>query len=230
MSAPVTLGTLRLRARQRSNIENQFGFITDTELTAELNSEIRYVYDILVEMGGQEFYRAAHNFNTTASTDTYDLPPQFYRLTSVDVSLTGTVASGQNVITCKPYMEDERNTFKWYPGWQLDRPIYYRLRGNTINFIPSPNGIYNIQINYYPTFFGLVNPDDTFDGINGWEDLAIWKTVANIKAKGDEDPSFAMQRAAEIEQRIRALAATRDAQHPERVHDVFGMGQGYWGV
>lgn len=224
MSSPVTLAQMILAVRRRANIESQTGFITDAELTEYLNYCCSDLYDRLVQAGGQEWFRKSSTFSTNSTTDTYTLPPDFYRLTSVDATLSTNI-----VLTCRPFMEEERNQYKWYPGWLYDRPVFYRLLGmNQIRFIPTPNGTFTIGLNYYPVFAKMVQQQDTFEGINGWEEEPIWRAAAYAKAKGEEDPSFAMARVQELQQRIDALAQTRDATGPERVHDVDG---GYlpWG-
>jgi len=223
VSAPVTLTQFILAVRRRANIESQTGFITDAEITEYGNYCLSDLYDRLVQAGGQEFFRKSSTFATNSTDDTYPLPPDFYRLISVDATISSNV-----VITARPFMEQERNRFKWYPGWLYDRPIFYRMLGNNIRFVPAPNGTFSIGLNYYPAFTKLVNGSDTFDGVNGWEEEAIWRCAAYCKAKGDEDPSFALQMAAQLGERINALAQTRDSTGPERVHDV-DIGYMPWG-
>lgn len=217
MSSPVTLSQMILAVRRRANIESQTGFITEAELTEYLNYCCSDLYDRLVQAGGQEWFRRSPPpFLTNSTDDTYPLPPDFYRLTSVDVTISTNV-----VLTARPFMEEERNRYKWYPGWLYDRPIFYRLVGmGNIRFVPAPSGTFTVGLNYYPVFQKMVQQSDTFEGINGWEEEPIWRAVAYAKAKGDEDPSFAMARVQELQGRIDALAQTRDATGPERVHDV----------
>lgn len=235
MPAAVTLAGMIESVRQRANIQNQGQFISDSELTGYLNYCLADLYDKLVQAGGQEFYRKTAVITTNNVDDTYPLPPDFMRLTSVDAKFATNI-----YITCQPYMEEERNRYRWYPGWQYNRPVYYRMMGNAIRFIPQPSGTYTLELHYYPTFQKLVGTFDpttllvvegsaAFDGVNGWEEEAIWRAVAYCRQKGDEDPGFALERIAEIDQRIQALAASRDATGPERVHDVW-TNYDQWGI
>lgn len=231
MAARVRLDNMIATVRRRADIVRDTAFIDDNDITSELNSNIKATYDLLVEAGGQEFYRQSAQMVTNASTDTYVLDsfaPDFYRLISVDCFLIGGTGAIAQRISAKAYMEDERNRYTWYPSWNLNRPVYYRLLGNTIRFVPNPGGAYTVEIHYYPAFNPLVNASDSFDGINGWEDHALWMTVAYCKAKGEEDPSYALSMAAKVEDRIKALARTRDAGAPERVQDAFGYDDPWW--
>lgn len=217
MAATQTLDNMILSVRRRANIESQTGFISDAEITEYLNYTLSDLYDRLVQAGGQPWFRSSYSLTTVNGTDTYTLPSDFYRMMSVDVNIGG------NLVVCaRPFMEFERNRFKWfYQGWFSSRPIYYRLQGLTnIKFVPAPSAAFAVTLNYYPTFTKLVNAGDTFDGVNGWEEWAVWRTAAYCKAKGDEDPGYCESMAAELAQRIDAAAQSRDTDNPERVHEV----------
>lgn len=224
MASSVKLKDMILSVRRRADIVSQTGFISDAEITEYLNYCISDLYDLLVQAGGQEFFRKTQKFTTNNNTDTYDLrivAPDFYRLISVDAYLSGDASPNSNIVlSVKPFMEEERNRFKWYPGWLYNRPVYYRLQGNNITFIPAPSGNFTVGLNYFPEYHPLVSDNDDFDGINGWEEHAIWRAAAYCKQKGEDDPSFCMARVSELESRINALAQTRDSRGAERVNDV----------
>jgi hypothetical protein len=217
--------------RRRANIEKQTGFIPDSELVEYLNYCLGDLYERLVRAGGQEWYRRTWPIITNSTDDTYPIPGDMLRLTSVDAIFATNI-----YLTCRPFMEEERNRYRWYPGWSYERPVWYRMLGNAIRFIPAPGGAYTIQLNGYPKFRKLVGKytdatqdnlleshasAENFEGINGWEEEAIWRGVIYCKQKGEEDFSFAAARVSELEQRISAIAETRDATGPERVHDVW---------
>lgn len=220
MSAPITLANMLLAVQRRANIEGQSGFVTLPEQRERINYACADIYDKLVSARSQEFYRTTSTITTVANTSSYTLPANFYQLTSVDVAL-----GNNQTLSARPYMEAERNRFKWYPGWNYQEPIYYRLLAGSINFTPAPNGAFVITLNYYPTFtlFATDGSQDssTFDGVNGWEEAVIWRVVSEIKDKGEEDPSYAWQRYMDVVKRIEGLAAMRDAGTAERVHDVY---------
>lgn len=225
MSATVTLRQMILSARRRAGIENQQGFISDAELCEYLNYCGADLWDRLSLAGGQEFARKSCQIQTNGTDDTYPLPADHFREISVDALF----ASSNCWITCHRFMENERNRFRWLSGWQYNRPIYYRLRGNSITFIPQPNGVFSVQLNYYPTYQklvgtfaadgSLIDGSAVFDGINGWEEEMIWRAVAYCKQKGDEDAGFALARVQEMDQRIDAIADSRDMDGSERINE-----------
>ena len=236
MASPVPLASAVVSIRRRANIERQFSFIPDVEIVEYYNYCLSELYDLLVELGTQEFYRNTWQLITNATDDTYPLPPDFYKLISISIAYDTNV-----IVPLRPYMETERHMYQNLGGWNAQRPAWYRMVGKNIRFIPAPNSTYTVQINGYPVFRKLTaiytdatqktisNGDSSFDGVNGWEELAIWRVVAYCKQKGEEDAGYAMTRAAEIEQRIRTQAANRDAGNPERVQDVLGgVDPWYW--
>lgn len=226
MAATATLTQMIASVRRRANIVSQTGFIDDAEITEELNYALSELYDLLVGVGGQPFYRTSTTANTVAGTDSYALPAAFYKMQSVDIDFGGGI-----VRSAKPFSEEDRNMFK-YPlsGWVYQLPIYYRMQGQNLVFIPTPTGAFPFTLNYYPAFTKLASGSDTFDGVNGWEEYAVWVVAGYCKAKGDEDPGFCMSRAGQIKERIQALASNRDVNHNEIVadpNDELALGGGW---
>lgn len=221
MAASVTLSSMISSVRRRANIENQTSFISDAEITEYLNAGLSALYDMLVQAGGQPWYRASKTFSTSGNTAFYSFATigatDFYVMQSVDVQLG---SNNVPTVSARPYMEFERNRYKFYPGWTYATPIYYRIQDSGINFIPGPSGTFAITLNYYPVFVHLVNGSDTFDGVNGWEEYAIWKAVADCRGKGDEDPSYALGKAKELELKIQSMSEQRDAGAPERMTET----------
>lgn len=59
-----------------------------------------------------------------------------------------------------------------------------------------------------------------FDGINGYEALAIWKAVSMLLGKEETDASLAMAQIQNHTQRIESAANNRDTGMPQRIVDV----------
>ena len=200
-------------------------FVTDAEVNEYINYGLEQLYDKLIAARGQNYYRSFQTIVTTANVSAYALAADFYQLISVDWQVSG--GGSPLYISAKPYTEAERNRYRWYPGWYFNRPIYYQLQGGNLNFIPTPAGANTILINYVPTFSRLVGDSDTFDGVSGWEEWAIWAAVCDMLAKEESDTSLAMAKMAALEARITNLAADRDAGDAPRVQDVYeGAGWG----
>lgn len=236
MSAFVRLDTMRTQVRYRANLESQTAFITNAEINSYLNYWLRDLYDLVVQARGQDSVRKTQSISTVSGTASYSLASDFYQLLSVDATL------GTNLVqTLRPYMEADRNRFQWVPGWSYSSPAFYRIIGSTalsgaspsspsIKFIPTPSGVYTVTVNYVPTFTDLSSDSDTVESFNGWDLYAIFRTVADCQAKGEEDPSYAMGQAADIKQRIASLAGQKDAGNAERVHDIYAGDTYPWGI
>jgi hypothetical protein len=197
-------------------------------------------HDMLVEARAMEFFRKSFTISTVAIISSYSLPDDLYELLSVDIYI-----APNQVLSARPYMEAQRNQFRWYPGWFYNTPVLFRMQGSpttiaaalqpgVINFTPQPSSVSTIVLNYVPTFrkWATDGTEDAFefDGVNGWEMYIVWKVVAYCREKMTMDSDFAIARANEVKQRIIDLAVDRDAGDAETVHDVsadyepFGFG------
>ncbi len=243
MAAAVTVGGMVTSVRRRTNLERNFNFIPDVEIVEYIDEFGAELYDLLCEVGGQEWFRKTWEIVTRAASgsdpgDTYPLPPDFLKLTSAEIVYAANV-----VQPIAPYMETERAAFTRLTGWNIGSPAWYRMLGkDKIRFIPQPGGAYTVNLNGYPIYdrFAskvtytdstnrtLLNGQASFDGINGWEAYVIWKVVATCQGKQKVDPSLALSRAAEMADRIRTMAQNRDMTNNERVQDVVGFCDEGW--
>ena len=224
--------------QQRANIENLVlaanSVITLPELRGYINEGIQELYDLLVECRGPEWFRKSYTFNTTSNQSGYATPSDLYNLISVDINLGGNL-----FITARPYMEAERNAFRWNSAWYYDTPVYFRLQGtpdstganlapSNINFIPSPNSNFAVTLNYVPAFRPFLTDGtedgNVFDGVSGWEGLPIWAVTAICLEKLKQDSSFARAQVEKYTRRIEALGNDRQAGDAERVHDTLNAG------
>ena len=163
-----------------------------------------------------------------------DIPAQdFLEFRGLDVTFgnSSTQNSGnQIVITAKRFQWKERNKYKWWPTWVYSQPIFYAVKGNEIFLNPPPGGQFSCLLWYTPTSKKLINANDTFDGIAGWEEYAVL-FAANRALMKQERFEHAAQLAAlkeEIGARIEGLADRRDVEEPPRVSDVY-LNDGYVG-
>lgn len=214
MADAVALSVLRTKCRRLSNMETideANAFITDAELTERLNSNLRTVYDKLVEARGAGFYRSVYSFSTVAGTQAYALPAAFLALLSVNV----TPSTGQNYDLTDAQEGELSGLTSGVTQGPL--PTRYHLRGANIALLPTPSVVVPVALAYLPAFVELAADGDTFDGVCGFEEAAIWRTVAEMLAKDQSDPSFAIGRAVEWDARIQKMASHRDVGGPPRV-------------
>jgi hypothetical protein len=225
MSRSVTLLVMRGEVRSRCDIEGATARFPDAQLTKWINDGIAELWELINKVQGHAaYYRSSSPFTTVGNVPTYALPADFYKLISVDVQ-TG---SNNFTLTCRPYMESERNRYKNLTvGWIYGQPVYYQLQGQTVAFTPAPSGGYQVTLNYVPTSPILVADGDTFDGISGWEEYPILYASKKAATKDqDWDLKSALEGdLAAMRARIEEMSNERDDQ-PERPQDVIGA---HWG-
>jgi hypothetical protein len=236
---PVSLPTLVTRVAQCGNWESTavggLPFMNNVELADKINQSIAKWYDMvrLTTWGGQ-YYRKTVKFNTVGAQEFYDFQSvgmtDFLDMISVDVFAGG---PGATKITCKPYPEEQRNIFQFFPvGLLLTWPSFYQLQGNGlatptqsggpgINFIPAPPGAYQIGCNYTPVA-PILSGTQTIDSINGWDEWIVLDAAVKCAIKDrqfDLAAELRQERAIE-DARIVGAAAARDRGGAEVIHDV----------
>lgn len=236
LGTATTSGSLFGRTLQRANLEKaaNSNLFTPAEVIDNINEGIAEYWQVLGEFPDQRYAMPSVTFNTSASKDTYqigaglDIPIQdFWKPCGLDVMF------GVNLVnTSKKFMWVERNRYKnLYYGWTYNRPTFYALVGNAIKFIPLPSGQFNITLWYLPTSPVLVNPSDTFDGIQGFEEAVVCSAAIKLLTK-QERFDHAMALASErgrIYEQMRGILGTRDVEQPERVTDVMTSDDGWLG-
>lgn len=227
MATTMTLAELRTAVRQRADMVNS-QFVTDSELTSYVNQSIFELYDLLVQKYGDNYYVAnPHTFSTSNGTDQYALPSDFYKLLGVEVAVSG----GQDsYITMKPFNFSARNRYS-YPGISGYLGIYnlqYRLNGNNLFLMPSPQGGQTVRVWYVPKMTTLSADGDTLEGISGWTEYVIIDAAIKCMQKEESDVTVLMNQKQAMIGRIEAAAENRDAGSPATVSDQSTNGY-YWG-
>lgn len=232
MATPVTLTQLINRVRQRSNTEgiSAQAFITDAEITDNINQSIGDWYDMvrLTTFMGQ-YARSQYPFVTTANQSLYPLPPDCASIISVDAMINGQ----SYAISAMPYQEEQRNMFKLLPfvGWSFGiQSVWYMKQGDYLNFLPTPTAGYNITINYVPTAPVLNTGDSTLNSFNNWEEWIVLDSAIKCLIKlGNTDMIGVLS--ARLEQqttRILDAAGEADMNASEGVHETEAYGN--WGM
>lgn len=217
MAQSSTLQQLQQDALLRADMLNtQFASIP--ELTRYINQGIRELYEQLC-VSSQDYYLSQATITTSNGTDTYPLPPDFFWLRGVDVNL-----GGQQLFPARRFNWEERDAYKLQgTGWYWDQPVWYDLRGPNIVTLPAPQGVYSLLLWYYPTAPTLSASDDTFDAINGWDELITLS--AAIKLLTREESWDAVDRLkqdyAETKARVQSMSTKRNAGQGPRITDVF---------
>lgn len=194
------------------------GRISNPEIVRYINQGITRLYEQLC-LSSQDYYLSQWTVNTANGTDTYPLPGDFFWLRGIDINL-----GGQQYFPARRFNWEERDAYKLQgTGWYWDQPVWYDLRGTNIVVLPAPQGVYQLIGWYYPNAPQLAAPDDTFDGVNGWEELIVLD--AAIKMLVREESWDAVDRLqgqyAEQLDRVQRMSPKRNAGQPPRVTDIF---------
>lgn len=211
----VTLESLKTRSRERADMVGS-NFVSDEELTGYINASITELYDLLVTAYGEDYFVGSnpYSFTTESGTDTYDLPPDFYKLIGVDVQV-----NGSDWMPVKKYDFLSRN--RGQEGYSIHY-VMYRLIGSKIRFTPTPHGSHNVRLWYIPVCNELSEDEDTFDGINGWEEYVIVDVAIKMLQKEESDVSVLLLQKEKLEKRIESMKEARDAGEPEKITDIYG--------
>lgn len=215
-----TLAAITLQAQQRADMVNST-FISASEWTGMVNSSCQHLWDKLVEAYGNDYELSTAPFAITTDgvNDSYALPTDFFKLLGVDLQVSGT----SNYLTLPRFNFGERNQYS-LPGIQTfagRTNMKYRLRGNFIWFIPLPTSGMVLRMWYVPRFTPLVNPTDSFDGINGWEEFVVNDAAMKALAKEESDISSIMAMQQVQERRLDNIMENRDAGSPSTVVDIY---------
>lgn len=222
MARTRTLALLVSDVRQRTNLENS-EFVTDDEITEYLNQELAELHARMTMNEGQPHFRTTEDFDVIAGTQLYALPADFWKVQRVSANIDGIHRD------MHPFMEGERaellNT--QYLAAMFAGGPRYRIQADNIEVLPATRS-FTMTLFYVQSCVRLVNDSDTTDGFNGYEVAAIYGACATIKEKEETNPAFYLSQKDRILRQIDALAAQRDASHPERVTDVLAPSDWEW--
>jgi hypothetical protein len=216
MARSRTLGQMRSDVRLRADlVGNQF--VSDSELNEYINQSLAELYDRLVGARGQEYY-AKEQTITTTGVEGYALPADHYTTLYVELDDGGTR------YRLGSYSFHQRAALIGSSATNPGRPVAFRILESNLTLLPAPTAGYTVRHWYAPACPRLVLDADSFDGVDGWEEYAIWRAVAYVQQKEQLDVSFALSFVTSLGQRIDRLAPFRAQQNTERVTDVYRVG------
>lgn len=218
-----TLAQLITDVRDRADMNND-AHVTDAMITVWLNQGCAELWDILLYADPDRCFRTI-DVQTTAGTDTYELPEDFYQIRGLDLIIQG------RQIPVEPFSFQERvgpttGTLVGYYGAPATR---YMVRFSddvtppalALVFDPDPGTqLYRLYYIFTPAL--LVDTDDTFDGIAGWEDYAVEYARKCALERQEQDSSPAVYAMAALKARIEKMSAMKDAAYQPRIVDVRG--------
>lgn len=220
MAREVSLLELRTRAQQLAQMENST-FITTAEWNDYINVAFAKYHTLLVESRGMDRFVKSASISTFAGNASYPLPADHFETMGIDINFN----SFTNTMT--PFQFEQRNWYK-NAGWGPNQPVAYRIVGNNLTFIPTPNGPFSLTHWYIPAAVKLTLDTDKFDGVDGWDQFVCWEVVAMALAKEESDNSYASSQAQQWGTIIAQAAPNRDAEHAPRARDVFCVDRWNW--
>lgn len=182
-----------------------------------LNQAIASLWDRLTTVAPTR-YMTPTTITAVAGQREYTLPADFMALVGVSY------VQGDDVVPLKPFSYNERGVGLLehptgpYPGQFVRFDVLYQGATGTATrlvFDDDPTGTY--RADYVPTAPTLVLTTDLFDGINGWEDEAVYSVAIELAIAEQSDTSDLRANREEIRQRIAKLAPRRVIGHPKQV-------------
>lgn len=254
MGRVVTRDEIATRCRELAGQENvgvsaNRLFVSPGELNAMIDAAMRDLYDLLVRSRGHEYYLKVASTeagaqvplgapSTVGGAFGYTLPADWYETRAVRAYYDSTWRD------LAPFDPGEVSTLRNDQAIGGARGLRYRHGGNyatsadnvhreRLLIAPTPTfTIDALEVVYLPTFLTQTGLDAvTYNGVQGWEDYAVFDVVAQMLAKEESDPTFWLGRREKVEERIRSLASSRDAGRPQYIQarDPLESRGGRWG-
>lgn len=156
----------------------------------------------------EDMYLSEYYFTTAADTETYSVPTPFYKLRGVDIR----EGSGSgDWCEVRRYAWNERNVSDLD---NINDSVMYRLQGNNIRLTPTPDGGRSVRVSYIPACTLLTGSNDSFDGVNGFEEYVVVDAAIKCVIKDEGDASALMAQKMALEKRVQRMSADRDSNEP----------------
>lgn len=188
---------------------NRSAVFTDTILTRWINQAIARVYNLLTA-ADPELYAKEASLTTTASQDYVNLPADFLKLLRLDI-----LTSTSTYARLFRYALAEENNYQDLIGNATTESRYrYNVQGSKIKLKPTPGVVDTLRIVYVPCVTDLSLGSDTFDGLNGYEDLVVQYVLLRCDLREEKAIGERLQVIQQLEAAIRAAADARDEAEP----------------
>lgn len=207
----VTLTELISRVRVKADIEDST-HLTDSNITQFINNAIKSLYGTIIKTD-EGYFVEDHTFSTTSDTQTYSLPSDFYTLLSVNAKINGSSIY--------------RNVSKYNVGKRNRSSIFssrfeYRLVGNNIKFVPTPQANTPILLEYTPKPTVLTSGSDTWS-LEVFSEYIVTKAAISCLINEESDTLPLEKEFIQLKQDVIDLVY-RDDAGPDSISDVLDNG------
>lgn len=221
MARTITVSDLMAKIRRRTD-EVDSRFITDTELIDYIDSAYVVMYDILVQKF-KDYKIDFATFTTSASTNIYNLPANFYKFRGLDTS---------NGLTVNSFNFEERAMFtnSMYVNDGYETNLRYCILGETLLLLPTPQGSESLTLWYVPAPARITSEDQIIDGHAGYEEIVINLASIFVAIRDKTDPTPFENLLKFHLKRVDDAATQRDAASPGTVIDARGLYRTQYGL
>jgi hypothetical protein len=184
------------------------GVVEQTDADRILNSALREVHDMLTQAVEDYQLTTSAELTVAGGADYVALPTDVYKVRGVDRKI------GTSWQTMDRHEFGDRN--------KTSGPLTYTVAGSRLYFAPvaqAPGAI--VRVLYTPVFTDL-SDGGSFDGINGFEELAVVEAAIRMRDAEESDVQVLMARKAALMERVNMMAQRRDRGRPHKARDVRG--------
>lgn len=173
-----------------ANVQNDPSFDV-TEVNDKIDLHMPAVYDFLVAAGPADYYAAETTISVSAGIIPYALSDDFLSLVNVWVQ----------------------------EGDEWRRPID-QIQDRQRQAYRAPVQSCTLIVEYIPACPVFDEDSDTFDGVDGWDELISAKVARDLLIKREGDVGSVMAIIAQAEKRIRSFSTQRKRGGPKMMVDV----------
>lgn len=207
--AAATLAQLRTRAQQRSDMSTS-AQVSTSEWNTYVNEGYGELWDLVAAEYADQFFSTA-NFTLTgnsAGNNLITLPSDFYMTRALE----------RDPDTTNRFMVPR---FMWGERDALIGKLSYREMGSSIYVEPYEVSAGSYRLYYVPAYTALVNDSDAISGfVSLWDEVIVLTAAIKALAKEETDTAVHERMLERQMNRVRRMAAQRDAGQGERVTDV----------
>ncbi len=187
----------------------------DADLNEYIDRALGSLHRALSEYMPDNRLLSSTSVSLVSGTTEYALPATFDHLISVDISANG------HKSWLVAYEMHERAALTSPDLMTAGVPVAYRLRGSSIEYLPTPSGSYTSVVWYVPTPTQFTGDSETYDTINRLDDylVAYASQFIAIKEKNTTLLGVCKDLYGELKTEISMVARSRDKNSPPRVVD-----------
>lgn len=213
-----TLATIISRAHKLATIPEQSSGRTDAlssqaETIAEVNSALGELHELIVD-AYQDYLTVYTELSMTAGSNSTQLPDDFFKLRSLHV-----VIDSDHRQKLDPWQMSDRGSYRVNESWDYPN---YRIIGNDIIWMPTPNTTRTVEMYYIRQFQPLENTTDELpqEIPLGWEDFLVAHVAEWLLDIAELDPTPGVRRLQKARKRITESAGKRNSAEPQTTTDV----------